>query len=158
VAVTVADTGEGIGADTLGRVFEPFFTTKEVGKGTGLGLSQVYGFVNQSGGDIRIESTPGEGTIVTMLLPAQEGEESEEEPEEDDRQARDCAGTVLIVEDEPEVRDIATEIFESLGYKVLTASDAIAALETLNRDLHIDVLFSDVVMPRGMNGLELAHE
>jgi PAS domain S-box-containing protein len=158
ICVTVRDTGEGMSSDTVSRAFEPFFTTKEIGKGTGLGLSQVYGFVNQSGGHIRIDSVPGEGTTITMLLPAQEGEEETETPSGDEHQIRQTAGKVLIVEDEPEVLDIATEIFDSLGYDVLTAADATAALEILKSSAPIDVLFSDVVMPRGMNGLELAKE
>jgi PAS domain S-box-containing protein len=159
VVVTVSDNGQGMAHETLARAFEPFFTTKEVGKGTGLGLSQVYGFVKQSGGHISIDSEPDQGTTLTMLLPAQEGREEEEtgaageEPE-----IRQTAGTVLIVEDEPEVLDIACEIFDSLGYDVLTAVDAVAALDTIRQDMEIDVLFSDVVMPRGMSGIELARE
>jgi PAS domain S-box-containing protein len=158
ICVTVRDTGEGMSSDTVSRAFEPFFTTKEIGKGTGLGLSQVYGFVNQSGGHIQIDSVPGEGTTITMLLPAQEGEDEAESPSGDGHQVRQTAGKVLIVEDEPEVLDIATEIFDSLGYDVLTAADATAALDILKSSVPIDVLFSDVVMPRGMNGLELAKE
>ncbi|MGO4572990.1 PAS domain S-box protein [Microvirga sp. 2TAF3] len=161
ICVTVTDTGQGMSSDTLGRAFEPFFTTKEVGKGTGLGLSQVYGFVTQSGGHIKIDSAPGKGTTVIMLLPAQEGNEDEEEAEDqsgDNRQIRQSAGTVLIVEDEPEVLDIACEIFDSLGYEVLTAVDAIAAIAVLKSAAQIDVLFSDVVMPRSMSGLDLAKE
>jgi PAS domain S-box-containing protein len=158
-SISVQDTGEGIPPELLERVFEPFFTTKEVGKGTGLGLSQVYGFVNQSGGHISIESTPGEGTKITMLLPTQEGGETAGDDEPDDvRPARDTTGTVLIVEDEPAVLEVATEIFESLGYDVLTAVDATAALEVLAQDVSIDVLFSDVVMPNGMNGVELSRK
>jgi PAS domain S-box-containing protein len=158
VCVKVADTGEGMSPETIRRAFEPFYTTKEVGKGTGLGLSQVYGFVTQSGGHVQIDSEPGKGTVVTMLLPAQEGEEEEQKdvPEEDE--VRQTRGTVLIVEDEPEVLEIAKEIFDSLGYDVLTAADAVAALEILKSSAEIDVLFSDVVMPRGMSGIELANE
>jgi PAS domain S-box-containing protein len=159
IAVTVEDTGDGIAPDILARVFEPFYTTKEVGKGTGLGLSQVYGFVTQSGGHIKIDSTPGQGTKVTLLLPAHEGDgEGEEDASPEERQIRQSAGTVLIVEDEPEVLDVATDIFETLGYDVLTADNAIAALDVLKSDVEIDVLFSDVVMPHGMNGVELARE
>ncbi|MCB5175255.1 hybrid sensor histidine kinase/response regulator [Microvirga lenta] len=158
VAITVADTGQGMPPEILTRVFEPFFTTKEVGKGTGLGLSQVYGFVSQSGGHVDIDSIPGQGTRIMLLLPAQDGDEEKGEDSEEERQIRQSAGTVLIVEDEPEVLDIAVEIFESLGYDVLTAGDAPSALDVLRRDVDIDVLFSDVVMPRGMNGLDLAKE
>ncbi|AWM86465.1 hybrid sensor histidine kinase/response regulator [Microvirga sp. 17 mud 1-3] len=158
VRIAVIDQGTGMSPEAASRAFEPFFTTKEVGKGTGLGLSQVYGFVTQSEGHIEIDSTPGKGTTIIMLLPAQEGESDSREDAVDDREIRQSAGTVLIVEDEPEVLEIASEIFDSLGYEVLTAVDALAALEVLQSDRHIDVLFSDVVMPRGMSGLELAKE
>jgi PAS domain S-box-containing protein len=160
VSISVQDTGHGMSPDVVSRVFEPFFTTKEVGKGTGLGLSQVYGFMNQSGGHIDVDSTPGEGTKITMLLPAVEGGEdaSEEQDADDARPARETAGTVLIVEDEPAVLEVATDIFDSLGYDVLTAGDATEALEVLGRDVHIDVMFSDVVMPNGMNGVELSRK
>jgi CheY-like chemotaxis protein len=146
--------------EVVSRIFEPFFTTKEVGKGTGLGLSQVYGFVNQSGGRIDVDSTPGRGTKFTMLLPAQEGEEDVPEEQNADaaRPARETAGTVLIVEDEPAVLEVATDIFDSLGYDVLTARDASEAIEVLGRDVHIDVMFSDVIMPNGMNGVELSRK
>jgi PAS domain S-box-containing protein len=160
ICVTVEDTGHGMAPEILARVFEPFFTTKEVGKGTGLGLSQVYGFVNQSGGHIKIDSIPGQGTKVTLLLPrTQEGEgQKDEDASPEEPQIRESAGTVLIVEDEPEVLDVASEIFESLGYDVLTADNGLAALDVLKRDVEIDVLFSDIVMPHGMNGVELARE
>ncbi|WP_262272931.1 hybrid sensor histidine kinase/response regulator [Microvirga yunnanensis] len=157
VSITVQDTGVGMTPDIVDRVFEPFFTTKEIGKGTGLGLSQVYGFVTQSGGAIRIDSTPGQGTKLTMLLPAQEnGDETSDEEDETERPARDSAGTVLIVEDEPAVLEVASDIFDSLGYDVVTATDANGALEVLEGSPSIDVLFSDVIMPNGMNGVELS--
>lgn len=158
VAIEVQDTGIGMAPDIASRVFEPFFTTKEVGKGTGLGLSQVYGFITQSGGHIDVESVPGLGTTITMLLPAHEGDVGTNEEDSPDEKPilRDSAGTVLIVEDEPAVLDVATEIFDSLGYDVLTAIDAVAALEVLKCDAPIDVLFSDVIMPNGMNGVELS--
>ncbi|QFU15869.1 hybrid sensor histidine kinase/response regulator [Microvirga thermotolerans] len=158
VEISVSDTGSGMAPEDAARAFEPFFTTKEVGKGTGLGLSMVYGFVKQSGGHIEIDTALGKGTTVVMLLPAQESDEERQEETTDEREIRETAGTVLIVEDEPEVLEIASEIFDSLGYEVLTATDAIAALDVLKGDAHIDVLFSDVVMPRGMSGLELAKE
>jgi PAS domain S-box-containing protein len=160
VSISVRDTGHGMTPEVVSHIFEPFFTTKEVGKGTGLGLSQVYGFVNQSGGHVDVNSTPGEGTKFTMLLPAQE--DGEDAPEEQNagvaRPAKETAGTVLIVEDEPAVLEVASDIFDSLGYDVLTASDANEAIEVLGRDVHIDVMFSDVVMPNGMNGVELSRK
>ncbi|MBO1904577.1 PAS domain S-box protein [Microvirga sp. 3-52] len=159
VSITVQDTGTGMAPETVSRVFEPFFTTKELGKGTGLGLSQVYGFVTQSGGHIKIDSTPGQGTKVTMLLPAQEtGDEAAEEDGETERPVRDSAGTVLIVEDEPAVLEVASDIFDSLGYDVVTATDANEAVEVLDGNPSIDVLFSDVIMPNGMNGVELSRK
>lgn len=159
VSVAVHDTGTGMTPDIVSRVFEPFFTTKEIGKGTGLGLSQVYGFVTQSGGHIKVDSTPGQGTKVTMLLPAQEnGEEPIEDNNETTRPARDTAGTVLIVEDEPAVLEVASDIFDSLGYDVVTATDANEALKALESNSSIDVLFSDVIMPNGMNGVELSRK
>lgn len=158
VSVTVEDTGSGMTPEVLDRVFEPFFTTKEIGKGTGLGLSQVYGFVTQSGGHIKVDSILGQGTKVTMLLPAQgNGDASVVEGEDGTiRPARESQGTVLIVEDEPAVLEVASDIFDSLGYDVLTATDAKEALTVLETDTAIDVMFSDVIMPNGMNGVELS--
>jgi PAS domain S-box-containing protein len=162
VAITVSDSGHGMPEDVRTRVFEPFFTTKEVGKGTGLGLSQVYGFVTQSGGQIDLESEVGKGTRIQLLMPAVGGEEQREEEEEGEdgapREARSTLGKVLIVEDEPDVLEIAIDIFDSLGYDVLSANNAATALEVLKREPDIDVLFSDIVMPGGMNGVELARE
>ena len=159
VSIIVEDTGSGMAPEVLDRVFEPFFTTKEIGKGTGLGLSQVYGFVTQSGGHIRVDSTLGQGTKITMLLPAQEnGEEAVEDEDGTERPAQDSAGTVLIVEDEPAVLEVASDIFDSLGYDVLTATDAQEAVAVLRTDAAIDVMFSDVIMPNGMNGVELSRK
>jgi PAS domain S-box-containing protein len=159
VSIAVQDTGTGMTPEIVSRVFEPFFTTKEIGKGTGLGLSQVYGFVTQSGGQLKVDSTPGQGTKVTMLLPAQEtGIETSEEEDETERPARDSAGTVLIVEDEPAVLEVASDIFDSLGYDVVTATDANEAIKVLDANPSIDVLFSDVIMPNGMNGVELSRK
>ena len=147
VRLSVSDTGTGMAPDTIARAFEPFFTTKEVGKGTGLGLSQVYGFIKQSGGEVTIDSVPGSGTTIAIWLPAvtAHGAEIEEAATE----------TVLIVEDEPDLLDVASSLFLSMGYDVMTAasgSDAIGMLA--ERD--VDILFTDVVMPNGMNGIDLA--
>jgi CheY-like chemotaxis protein len=159
VFVTIADTGTGMSREVLERAFEPFFTTKEVGKGTGLGLSQVYGFVIQSGGQVELDTKVGEGTRVHLLLPALGGDDDDEHTGDDATQrARDSLGTVLVVEDEPDVLDIAVQIFESLGYNALSATNAASALEILRQSDSLDVLFSDVVMPGGMNGVELARE
>jgi CheY-like chemotaxis protein len=160
VSIMVGDSGPGMSEDVRARVFEPFFTTKEVGKGTGLGLSQVYGFVTQSGGHVHLDTEPGKGTRVQLLLPAKGGDEDHagEGDENLSQPMRNTLGVVLIVEDEPDVLDIAEQIFESLGYDVFSAPNAAAALQVLRDEEAVDVLFSDIVMPGGMNGVELARE
>jgi len=147
VRVTVRDTGMGMEPEVVARAIEPFFTTKEVGKGTGLGLSQVYGFIKQSGGEIVIDSKPGHGTTMSIYLPAvvEDGEEARgNEPE-----------TVLIVEDEQDLMDVATSLFASMGYTVVSAPSGREAVEVL-AGRHVDVLFTDVIMASGMDGIELA--
>jgi PAS domain S-box-containing protein len=150
ICVTVKDTGTGMSPEVVARAIEPFFTTKEVGKGTGMGLSQVYGFAQQSGGDLVIDSRLGQGTRISLYLPALEVDSLEESA--DNRQGTEKA---LVVDDQPDVLSIAVEVFRSLGYEVLSANNGKDALETLKRIPDIDVLFSDVVMPE-MNGIELA--
>jgi len=156
VAVTVADTGEGMSPEVLERAFEPFFTTKEVGKGSGLGLSQVYGFVAQSGGHVAIDSKPGAGTALTLYLPAATPLPAAARNSATDAAENEPIGRILVVEDDPEVLEVAIETLRRIGYEVLTAADASAALAVLRREAEIDILFSDIVMPRGMNGVELA--
>ncbi len=155
VTIAVSDDGEGMTPDVLQRAFEPFFTTKEVGKGSGLGLSQVYGFVAQSGGHVAIDSTPGAGTTVTLFLPATDlrpaADPAHPEPQADARKAK-----ILVVEDDPDVLDVAVESLRMLGYDVATAPDGPSALAVLQRDQDIQILLSDIVMPQGMNGVELA--
>jgi PAS domain S-box-containing protein len=147
VRITVTDTGSGMPPEVVSRAFEPFFTTKEVGKGTGLGLSQVYGFIKQSDGEVVIESKPDEGTTIAIYLPAVLSEAQE------DRRAH--VERVLIVEDEPDLMDVAASLFTSMGYDVVTASSGREAIDLLEqRD--VDILFTDIVMPNGMDGLELA--
>jgi PAS domain S-box-containing protein len=157
VVLRIADDGTGMDASTAARIFEPFFTTKEPGKGTGLGLSQVYGFVMQSGGRVTVESTPGAGTILTLFLPTDADAQKSASSFDGDAERRQPP-TVLIVEDDPEVLDAAITMLASLGLKVLTAADGPSALSALRRAHRIDILFTDVVMPRGMNGFELARE
>jgi two-component system NtrC family sensor kinase len=157
VAIRVADTGAGIPADVLPHVFEPFFTTKDVGKGTGLGLSQVYGFAKQSGGTATITSTVGRGTVITLYLPR-----TRELPAAASAQAKPeaavlRAGTALLVEDNPEVAEVAAAYFQQLGYLVKQVANAREALDLLGSDSKIDLVFSDILMPGGMNGLELGH-
>ena len=156
VAIRVADTGTGIAPDVLPRVFEPFFTTKDVGKGTGLGLSQVYGFAKQSGGTAGITSSSRRGTAVTVFLP-QTWELPERAQEHNTSVATErAAGTVLLVEDNGEVADVAKAYLEELGYEVKRAASAQAGLDLLGSEKSIDIVFSDILMPGGMNGLELA--
>ncbi|GGC16429.1 hybrid sensor histidine kinase/response regulator [Pseudoduganella buxea] len=151
VRLTVRDSGTGMPPDVLARAFEPFFTTKPVGKGTGLGLSQVYGFIAQSGGDVVIDTKPGQGTAISIYLPA-----VEEAGPLDAGLPPLHSERVLIAEDDPLVMAVACELFETMGYEVLTAPDGVVALGMLERDDTIDVLFTDLMMPNGMTGLELA--
>jgi two-component system, NtrC family, sensor kinase len=156
VAVRIADTGQGIPPEVQPRVFEPFFTTKEVGKGTGLGLSQVYGFARQSGGAATITSSPRRGTAITLFLPRSfEKPESLRQPPVP-ADATHNAGTALLVEDNGEVAEVARSYLEQLGYRVEQAGSAQSALDLLERDNTINVIFSDILMPGGMNGLDLA--
>lgn len=147
VRVTVRDTGTGMSEETRARAFEPFYTTKPVGKGSGLGLSQVYGFIKQSGGEVVIESAPGEGTAISIYLP------SVVEPAHE-QHGSGCE-TVLIVEDEPDLVDVASALFLNMGYEVATATSAQEALNVLDNRA-IDVLFTDIIMPNGIDGIELA--
>jgi len=156
VMVAISDTGMGMDADTLTRVFEPFFTTKEVGKGTGLGLSMVYGFVKQSGGHVTIYSEPGKGTTVKLYFPRFTGEGAahvEEKPVH--APLRAYGETILVVEDNEDVRAYSVMILTELGYGVLEAVDADEALPLLASDRRIDLLFTDVVLP-GRSGRVLA--
>jgi two-component system, NtrC family, sensor kinase len=158
VAIRIADTGQGIPPDVLPRVFEPFFTTKDVGKGTGLGLSQVYGFARQSGGAATITSTLQRGTVITLFLPRTwEVPAQSREPSAASRAPRP-AGTVLLVEDNTEVVEVARAYFEQLGYSVREAVSAQAGLDLIEREDNIDLVFSDILMPGGMNGLDLAED
>jgi PAS domain S-box-containing protein len=159
VVTTVEDNGEGMPPDVLTRAFDPFFSTKEPGKGTGLGLSQVYGFVTQSGGHIELTSVPSAGTKVTIYLPRVEPSDlSESEAGAVLDRAFVRPGTILVVDDDPDVLTIAVTTLQSLGYEVMTAPDGPTALAVLRRGDPIDVLFSDVMMPKGMSGVELARE
>ena len=155
VCIAIADTGEGIPADRLDRVFEPFFTTKPVGKGTGLGLSQIHGFAAQSGGRAEIESTPGEGTTVRLVLPRSEKPLSAARPEAPTAEIPDGL-RVLLVEDSEQVRRFARHLLEDLRCEVIEASGAEEAAALL-AEHQVDLVFSDVVMP-GKTGLELARE
>jgi signal transduction histidine kinase len=159
VNLSVADTGIGMSAEILAHVFEPFFTTKEVGKGSGLGLPQVYGFVEQSGGSVRIESEIGQGTTVILTLPRTDRAPTDIEPLVDVSQPQPKArGSVLLVEDDDEVASLVSDMLRELGYEVTRAASAEAALGALADAQPIDVIFSDIMMPGRMNGLDLARE
>jgi len=159
VLLSVTDTGAGMSPEVRERAFEPFFTTKEVGKGTGLGLSMVYGFVKQSGGHVAISSRPGEGTTVRVYLPSASGAARAWHAAHDARPATAPNGeAVLVVEDDPEVRVLAVTILRDMGYKVLEAGTADAALRLVEDGAPIDLLLSDVVLPGDANGPELARE
>jgi signal transduction histidine kinase len=157
VRVDVADTGIGMEEDVAKRAFEPFFTTKGIGKGSGLGLSQVYGFVSQSGGAVRIESTPGIGTVVTLYLPRSIFTAAPERTLHLVGHPRGSE-TILVVEDDTQVRDVAVEMIEELGYRVVTAANGPEALARLKTGEPVDMLFSDILMPGGMSGVALATE
>lgn len=147
VMLAVSDNGSGMSAETRAKAIEPFFTTKEVGRGSGLGLSQVYGFTRQSGGQLEIESDVGRGTTVKIFLPALVPEV----------QAVNVVA-VLVTEDNPDVLTIAAETLRLLGYEVYTATNATEALAILSCGTAIDILFTDIVLPNGMNGIALARE
>lgn len=155
IVLEIADTGQGMDAETLDRAFEPFFTTKGTGKGTGLGLSQVYGFVTQSGGDASIESLPGEGTTIRLSLPCVLTDESVvSAATRAGGIAEQQCSSILVVEDNAEVAAFAEALLTELGHTVTRASSGEEALE-LARARDFDIVFSDVVMP-GMGGLKLA--
>jgi len=157
VSLSVCDTGSGMTEATMARVFEPFFTTKEVGRGTGLGLSMVYGFVKQSGGHLRIESSLGRGTTVTMYLPKFTGEiVAQETPSAPQTRQASVGETILVVEDDEDVRLHSCEALIELGYAVHSAPDAITAIRVIDSDVRIDLVFTDVVLPGGLTGRDIA--
>lgn len=156
VGIAVSDTGTGMSQDIMERVFEPFFTTKKAGQGTGLGLSQVYGFVKESNGQIEIDSEQGKGTTITIYLPALPGKVQEEQTAEREVAAPNVSPTILLVEDDHDVRAYVAEILRELHYRVLEAHDADSALGLMDRnDIRVDLLLTDLVLP-GMNGGQLA--
>jgi CheY-like chemotaxis protein len=152
VAISVSDTGTGIAPDVLSRIFDPFFTTKPIGKGTGLGLSQVHGFAHQAGGTVKVSSELGKGTTITILLPRKD---SRLAVTADETAETGGSGTVLLVDDNPEVAAVSTNLLEQLGYTVRRVDNAEAALREIECN-GIDLVFSDIVMPGKMDGLSLA--
>jgi len=157
IVITVSDSGVGMSAEVAARAFEPFFTTKDAGKGTGLGLSMVYGFVKQSGGYINLQSDLGQGTTITLLLPQSTrvqarkvGSASDEEPTGSE--------TILLVEDDEQVRRVTRTMLRGLGYRVLSAGNANTALQVLDANPDVRLLLTDVVLADGPSGPELAGE
>jgi len=158
LSLCVSDTGTGMKPELLARVFEPFFTTKPLGEGTGLGLSMIHGFARQSGGQVRIYSEVGEGTTVCLYLPRHYGEiDPEQDAQQQGEVAPDGSGeTVLIVDDEPSVRMLVVEVLKDMGYTAIEAADSPAGLKLLQSDTRIDLLITDVGLPGGMNGRQMA--
>ncbi|THD58361.1 response regulator [Phenylobacterium sp.] len=156
VLIEVRDSGVGMSPEVCERVFEPFFTTKEVGKGSGLGLSQVYGFVRQSEGEVRLVSSPGQGTTFGLRLPASAEPVERAEPEAEPALVEGGHERILLVEDDATVLTLTLDMLTGLGYAVTTATNAAEALAVLQSGAEIDVLFSDVVMPGGVSGVSLA--
>ena len=157
VQIAVRDSGSGMPEGVREHAFEPFFTTKEVGEGSGLGLSMVYGFARQSGGDAAIESVTGAGTAIRLLLPRSEVTDMVIESTQDKEVKRDREESILVLEDDPDVRSFAVHALEGLGYRVLQATDAVAAMQVLEEEADkLDLLLSDVVLPGGVSGPELA--
>jgi signal transduction histidine kinase len=156
IELSVTDTGCGMPPDVAMRAFDPFFTTKEVGKGTGLGLSQVYGMARQAGGTVRIASAPGEGTVVRILLRATQLDARQEADAAKENVETAAQATVLVVDDDPDVRQFLTDSLDTFGYKTITASDGTAGLDILDR-MRPDLLIVDYAMP-GMTGAQLASQ
>jgi PAS domain S-box-containing protein len=158
VALSVSDTGTGMTPDVMSKAFDPFFTTKPLGQGTGLGLSMIYGFAKQSGGQVRAYSQVGQGTTMCIYLPRYAGEVATVEADPGQAQGLTSKGseTILIVDDEPTVRMLLTDALGELGYTLIEAADSVAGLKVLRSDVHIDLLITDVGLPGGMNGRQMA--
>lgn len=158
LCLSVSDTGSGMSPEVMSRVFEPFFTTKPIGQGTGLGLSMIYGFAQQSGGQVRISSAVGEGTTVSIFLPRYLGDATQDEqaPVEISAPPTAHSETVLLVDDEPSVRLLMADVLGELGYTVIEAADSASGLKLLRSDVHIDLLVTDVGLPGGINGRQMA--
>jgi len=158
VVLVVSDTGSGMAADVVERAFEPFFTTKGVGKGSGLGLSMIYGFAKQSRGHLKIYSEVGHGTTVRLYLPRGKALETAAAATAASTESQRGTETILVVEDDPDVRQLAVTQLRSVGYKVLEAPDGASAISLLGSEARVDLLFTDVVMPGGMTGQQLAQK
>jgi CheY-like chemotaxis protein len=158
VLIAVSDTGAGMTPEVKGRAFDPFFTTKPLGQGTGLGLSMIYGFVQQSGGEVRIESEVRHGTKVSIYLPRHVGGPGVDTPSPrlDNAPHAERCQSVLVIDDEPAVRMLIAEVLRELGYDAIEAIDGPSGLAILLSGARIDLLISDVALPNGMNGRVMA--
>ncbi len=158
LSLSVTDTGIGMTPEIIAKAFDPFFTTKPLGQGTGLGLSMIYGFAQQSGGQVRIYSQVGQGTTVCIYLPRHYGDAALEESTDGNASAIVSKGgaTILLVDDEPTVRLLLTDALGDLGYTLIEAADSLAGLKVLRSNVHIDLLITDVGLPGGMNGRQMA--
>ncbi|QNE32402.1 response regulator [Sphingomonas sp. NBWT7] len=156
LSICVTDTGMGMDVETARRAFEPFFTTKPLGQGTGLGLSMIYGFARQSGGQARIYSEPGMGTTVCVYLPRHLGTPIEETAQHGVATMGGGSGTVLVIDDEATIRHLIAEVLDEAGYTIINAADGVAGLKVLQSGGHIDLLITDVGLPGGMNGRQVA--
>jgi PAS domain S-box-containing protein len=154
VVLSVSDTGVGMTPEVVARAFDPFFTTKGVGKGSGLGLSQVYGFVKQSGGHVTLSSALGVGTTVALYLPRERHHEDNDQEDSPSTETAKTGERILVVEDEPLVREVSTQILESLGYRVVAAANATEAMALVEGETHFDMIVTDVGLP-GINGVQL---
>jgi signal transduction histidine kinase/CheY-like chemotaxis protein len=159
ISICVTDSGTGMAAEAIQRAFEPFYTTKPLGQGTGLGLSMIYGFARQSGGQVRIYSEVGQGTTVCIYLPRFHGD-ADVEPESPSPIAAESATgqTVLVVEDEATIRHVIDEVLDELGYEVIGAADGASGIKVLQSGAKIELLITDVGLPNGMNGKQVADE
>jgi CheY-like chemotaxis protein len=159
IELTISDNGSGMPSEVREKIFEPFFTTKSKGRGTGLGLSTVYGFLNQSGGNIVVESQLGVGTKFRLFLPpGREDLTFTAAKENKVMSSAQHAGTILVVEDNESVRDVAVQMLRRAGYKVIEAADGSLGLLKFEAHPEIDLVFSDVIMPGGLNGIEMAEQ
>jgi len=161
VSISVTDTGTGISPDILSRIFDPFFTTKKIGEGTGLGLSMIYGFTQQSGGQVRVHSTLGIGTTVTLYFPVDHSQPGEVRAPADAAAAAHATGhneIILLVDDEAAVRQMASELLTETGYRVVEAVDAVSAIKQAQKLEHLDLLLTDIGLPGMTNGISLAAE
>jgi CheY-like chemotaxis protein len=157
ICLCVADTGSGMTREVADRAFDPFFTTKPLGQGTGLGLSMIHGFVRQSGGTVLIETAPGEGTSIHIYLPRYFGNlDSAAASEAPSGEEAGLGETVLVIDDEAAVRTLVVEVLQDAGYRVLEAEDGQAGLAILDTDRRIDLLITDVGLPGGVNGRQVA--